>query len=395
MRVRKSTGIIVLLLFFTGSGNKAFCNDSLIHQLLLRLDNIQAYHDPYFAPGVFPAYRKFVVNGRLNKDENIFYSGIIALTLRRIRPQLSPADQIICDTIINRVKLIAHKFKNRLGRETYNFGANDTVKPFFRSGPLTVFNGMMHVADDFDDTSIMQLVLDAPDSVAAIVHSLMQQYTNKDGQLATTTLRGYKKYAAYSVWFGKKMLVELDACVLCNTLYMVQHYNLRWTKADSASLDFLLQIIKTKDYLNHANKLSVYYKTTPVIMFHLARLMSVKPIPMLEALKPQLIADAKEAYKKNDNLLEKIMLRTSLLHWGINMPAEKMAYTGNIINQLEGDDRFVFFIASASATAPKFLVYPLVESGISRINFYCPAYNDCLMLEYLAEQKKFNTAVQQ
>ncbi len=251
---------------------------------------------------------------------------------------------------------------------------------------------MMHVADDFDDTSIMQLALDEPDSTAAIVHALMQDFTNKDGKLATTTLDNYKKFESYSVWFGKKMLVELDGCVLSNTLLMVQHYNLPWTKADSASLDFLVQMIKTRDYINYPHKLSVYYKTTPIILFHLARLMSASHIAVLDSLKPQLIEDTKTEYSKAKTFPDKLLLRTALLRLGVSLPPEAAPPTDDIIKTLEEDEQFVFFIASASATAPKFLVFPLVESGISRINFYCPAYNDCLLLEYLAEQKKFNNS---
>lgn len=364
-----------------------------MHRLLLRINSLQQHNDPYYAPGIFPAYRKMVVNGRIYKDENIFFSGIICLTLKRIKPQLSKHDQAICDSIICRLEVSAHKFKNQSGRPTYNFGANDTVKPFFRSWPLSMLNGYMHVADDFDDTAIMQLVSGAPDSVAAVIHNLMQDYTNKDGELARTALRGYKKFPAYSVWFGKKMLVELDACVLCNTLYMVQAYNLPWTNADAASLDLLVHMVQTKDYLKHANKLSVYYKTAPIIMFHLARLMSVKPMPELEKLKPQLISDATALYKNADNILNKIILRTALLHWGVSLPADAPFYTGNVRDTLENNN-FVFFIASVSATFPKFLAYPLVESGITRINYYCPAYNDCLLLEYLAEQKKYDNSHQ-
>lgn len=390
MRVGKKCIITCLYIWLSCCTVQARSNsDSLMHALLLRINSLQQHGEAYYAPGIFPAYRKMVVNGRVYKDENIFFSGIICFTLRRIKPQLSAADQAICDTIIQRLRAAAHKFKNQSGRQTYNFGANDTVKPFFLSWPLSMLNGYMHVADDFDDTAIMQLALGEPDSVAAAVHALMQGYTNKDGRLARTTLKAYKKYEAYSVWFGKKMLVELDACVLCNTLYMVQAYNLPWTKADSASLAFLVQAVKTGDYLKHPNKLSVYYKTAPAIMYHLARLMSLKPIAALEALKPQLISDATAAYQKAGTMPEKIMLRTALLHWGVSLPAEQAWHTDDIFSALETSS-FVFFIASASATFPGFLVYPLVETGITRINYYCPAYNDCLLLEYLAEQKRYN-----
>lgn len=354
---------------------------------------MQVHHEPYFPQGLFPSYREYARNpGRLKKDENIFFTGLIGFTLKRIRPQLSDNDKLLCDSIINRIAIVAPKFKNQAGRNTYNFWATDTPKIFPNAGWLNLFDKKLALADDFDDTSIMLLALNTTNATAEEVHQLMQHFTNTQAKTAKTTLPVYKNMGAYSVWFGKKMVVELDACVICNTLSMVQTYNLNWTKVDSTSLDFLVRMVENNDYILHPGKIAVIYKTTPIILYHLARLMSIKPIDALEKLKPLLINAALAEYAKAATLPDKIILRTALLRWGVAKEKEDI-FTSDISTAVEQEKDFVFFIANLASTLPAWLAFPLVDSGITRFYFYSPAYNDALLLEYLVEQKKYDTNV--
>ncbi len=370
----------------------SYCNDSLVHQLLLHLNALQVQHDPYFPAGLYPCYRQYAKNRiSVKKDDNIFYTGLVGFTLRRIRPQLNAEDKILCDSIFARIAVVAPKFKNQKGRETYNFWRTDTTKVFPNSGWINMFDKVNALADDFDDTNIMMMVLNQPVSVAAKVHMIMQDFVNGNGQTVKTALRDYKNYAAYSTWFGKKMVIELDACILSNTLYMVQNYNLAWTKADSTSLDFLVHMIEKRDYMKHPGAMSVYYVTSPIILYHLARLMSIKAIPELEKYRHQLISDAMHEYAGTNSLMEKVILRTALLQWGTEPSASETIQADNIIKDTEQSD-FVFFIANLACTLPGYLAYPLVNSGITKFYFYCPAYNDALLLEYIIEQKKYDKA---
>src|SRR6202008_510002 len=112
--------------------------------------------------------------------------------------------------------------------------------------------------------------------------------------------------SAYSTWFGKKMPVVFDVSVLCNVLSFVQLNNLPWTKADSASLELIVKTIQRGDIIKHAVFVSPYYGNTSIILYHLARLMSIKPISRLEQLKPGLISLAQERLHAAGDPLEKI-----------------------------------------------------------------------------------------
>lgn len=126
-------------------------------------------------------------------------------------------------------------------------------------------------------------------------------------------LEDQRNYGAYSTWFGKNFPVEFDICVLANILYFTQRYNIPWTKADSASLELIEKVVSEKKHITNPTDVSPYYSRTPKILYHLARLMSVKPIASLEKYKGQFIEEA-NTYLANkfSNPLKKWMRRVKL-----------------------------------------------------------------------------------
>jgi len=79
-------------------------------------------------------------------------------------------------------------------------------------------------------------------------------------------------------------------------------------------------MLEERKHITAANYIAPHYVTLPVILYHVSRLMAVKPIPELEKLKPQLIEDAKQALLSSDNFLDQVLLSTSLLRWGASPP---------------------------------------------------------------------------
>ena len=381
---------LILLSFLIVASSNIFANDSLISKILLRLEVLQNRYDPYFIQGLFPCYRQYVKNEfTLKKDDNIFFTGIVAYTLYKNKTYLSPENRLICNTILERFRLIAPKFKNTKGRNVYNFWRTDSVKIFPNSGWINWFNKTNSLADDLDDTAILLMALDEPDSSIETIHTLMQDYVNKPDWPVKNTMKEYQQYGAYSCWFGKKMMVEFDVCTIANVLLMVQSKNLAWKTADSASIDLLAHMIERKHHVTAAGIMSVYYKKTAIILYHLARLMSIKPILQLDKYKSQLIEEAKAEYVKTDIFLDKILLRTALLQWGVNLPDESIVLNDDILQTLENTE-YPFFIANLACTMPKNLAYLFVNSGISKFNFYCPAFNEVILLEYIIEQQGFD-----
>jgi hypothetical protein len=351
----------------------------LATRLLQRIEQLQAKESSVFPKGIFPSYRTYVLNKDRDKaDINAFYTGLICFTLRDLKPKLSPAQCVIVDSIIARARPVYDKFKNRKGRPVYNFWPTDTLKIFPNAGWLNLFDKKQSLPDDMDDTVIFLLAQNAPDSTARKVHALMQAYTNLGQGEIRNTYRSYSDIKAYSTWFGKKMPVDFDVCVLSNILNFVQRYKLPWQAGDSASLQLIEKVISERRYMEQATYVSPHYQLSSVILYHLSRLMSVRPIPELEKYRGQLIQDTEDLLAGNRHFMEQVILQTALLRWGVQPPTQ-IIRTDQSLQELTEENNFTFFIANMASILPNPLKQWMAVFG--KFYYDCDAYNNLLLLE--------------
>lgn len=351
----------------------------LVTRLLQRIEQLQAKESSVFPKGIFPSYRTYALNKDRDKaDINAFYTGLICFTLRDLKPKLSPAQCVIVDSIIARARPVYDKFKNRKGRPVYNFWPTDTLKIFPNAGWLNLFDKKQSLPDDMDDTVIFLLAQNAPDSTARKVHALMQAYTNLGQGEIRNTYRSYSDIKAYSTWFGKKMPVDFDVCVLSNILNFVQRYKLPWQAGDSASLQLIEKVISERRYMEQATYVSPHYQLSSVILYHLSRLMSVRPIPELEKYRGQLIQDTEDLLAGNRHFMEQVILQTALLRWGVQPPTQ-IIRTDQSLQELTEENNFTFFIANMASILPNPLKQWMAVFG--KFYYDCDAYNNLLLLE--------------
>jgi hypothetical protein len=351
----------------------------LATRLLQRIEQLQAKESSVFPKGIFPSYRTYALNKDRDKaDINAFYTGLICFTLRDLKPKLSPAQCVIVDSIIARARPVYDKFKNRKGRPVYNFWPTDTLKIFPNAGWLNLFDKKQSLPDDMDDTVIFLLAQNAPDSTARKVHALMQAYTNLGQGEIRNTYRSYSDIKAYSTWFGKKMPVDFDVCVLSNILNFVQRYKLPWQAGDSASLQLIEKVISERRYMEQATYVSPHYQLSSVILYHLSRLMSVRPIPELEKYRGQLIQDTEDLLAGNRHFMEQVILQTALLRWGVQPPTQ-IIRTDQSLQELTEENNFTFFIANMASILPNPLKQWMAVFG--KFYYDCDAYNNLLLLE--------------
>jgi len=359
-------------------------------QLLKRVADLQCKESGVFPKGIFPSYRLYALHkSREKADVNIFFTGLIDMTLQDIWPQLTGSQQNQASQIIKLTLPAFSKFQNKRGRPTYNFWPTDTPKIFPNSGWLNLLDKKQSLPDDLDDTVIMLLALNAADSTATKVHTLMQQFTNRPEKKIQNTFKEYQHIGAYSTWFGVKMPIDFDVCVLSNVLYFVQRYHLDWTAADSASLEFIEKVVTEKKYIQTSEYVSPHYSRTPVILYHLARLMSVKPIVTLEKLKPQLIKEAQDALAHTNQFMDQIILSTSLLRWGVKPPVKEIRFPKSLESLIE-ENSFAFYIGNIGSMLPNPWKKWIVGSYVGKFYYISEAYNNLLVLEYLALKKKYN-----
>ena len=149
----------------------------------------------------------------------------------------------------------------------------------------------------------------------------------------------------------------------------------------------MTRMLEEKKHLTNARYIAPHYVTLPVILYHVSRLMALTPIPELEKLKPQLIEDALQALPRAKNFLDRVLLSTSLLRWGI-APPDLAPLKVNSLEDLVEDDRGAFFIANMASILPNPYKKMVGDMGVGRFYYYSPAYNNILMIENLVWRKR-------
>lgn len=379
--------LLLFLLFFYTNKSNAF-DTTIVTQLLQRIDQLQVKESGVFPKGLFPSYRTYALNqDRQKADINPFFTGLIVFTLDRIKDQLTPYQQKLVEQISSNAKPVFTKFKNRKGRDTYNFWPTDTVQIFPNSGWMNIFNKRQSLPDDMDDTVIILMALKANEKTADNIHLLMQEYINGGKGKINNTFSSISNLPAYSVWFGNRMPVDFDISVLSNVLYFVQEYKLPFTKADSSSVQLIVKILEEKKHITAPSFISPHYGSSEIILYHLSRLMALKPIPELEKFKPLLIQQALELQEKQQPFLLQVLLSSTLLNLGIK-PSLITIKKKQSLTQIIEDEQFSFFIANMASMLPNQLKKSFTDSKLGIFKYYCPAYNNVLLLENIILHQK-------
>lgn len=349
-----------------------------VHRILSDLKSIQFKEGDN--RGLFPSFRQYQFRkGVFKKDGNVFFTALIGWTLRNNLFYFDSVDQKIALSIIDEASRVYPNFRNAKGRPTYNYWKTKPPEIFPNGGLINLLNKEQALPDDLDCTAIAMMAMNADVNTVDSVHRLMQVFVNDHG-LARAMLSRYKYFETYSTWFGRKMPVDLDVCVLTNILVMVNRYGLDYSAADSAAVDLIRTVVEARDYLANADLISGYYQRSPVILYHISRLMQGREYPALEKFRSRLIEDAMSLYKKSGSFMDKVLLSTSLLRWGVR-PPDDVTISSKSFEAFISDNDFVFFIANMGVI----LGYPfnkwISRSGVGRFNYYCPAYNYALLLE--------------
>lgn len=379
--------LLLFLLFFYMNKSIAF-DTTIVTQLLHRIEQLQVKEDGIFPKGHFSSYRTYALNqDRQKADINPFFTGLIVFTLNRIKDQLTPYQQKLVEQIASNAAPSFAKFKNRKGRDTYNFWPTDTAQIFPNSGWMNLFNKQQSLPDDMDDTAIILMALNADKQTASNVHFLMQEYINGAKGKINNTIASISHLPAYSVWFGKKMPVDFDISVLSNVLYFVQAYKLSFTKADSSSIQVIVNILEENKHITEPSVISPHYGSTEIILYHISRLMALNPIPAIENFRPILVQQTQELQQKTQSFLSQVLLSSALLNWGIK-PNEINIQSNQNLKGLIEDESFSFFIANMASILPGQLKKTFTASSLGKFNYYCPAFNNVLLLENIILHQK-------
>jgi hypothetical protein len=369
-----------LLLLLSSRGPST--DSSLVHALLKDIAGRQVSAAGFFRAGAFPSTRVHATRpGLIRPDNNIFFTGLIGLGLRDLQKDLQGPDKALCDSILERMQQAVPFYRNASGRLTYNFWQTDPPLIFPGDPLLRYLNRSHALPDDLDDTAILLLALERGDS-AQVVKSLMEAHANGRSGIVHSSYLRYRKAGAYSTWFGKRMPVDFDFSVLCNVLYWVRANHLSLSAVDSATVDLIRDMVVRELPVKDPAYASPHYARTPVLLYHIGRLLGSFSIPALDTLKPLLIKEARTALTQAKDPMDRVLLSTTLLRLGASdVPPVSLDSLD------EADPEFVFFIASFSDYFRNPFRRVFLHTRFIRYEFQCVAYNRFLLLEYLVLRK--------
>ena len=341
-----------------------------------------------FYPGMFYSYRECGGSPHnYQPDNNIFFTAITAFGLRNMLPHLDPANKNKVENIINKATSTYPCFKNKYGEPFYNFWpTNAQIMP--HSFVFQYLKSVFGQGEDADDAVMVLMSSNADDSTCKILKQRLLQTSNlaTPNRNITSTYKKYRDIPAYSTYLGLRMPVDFDFGVQCNLLYFVYDRHLPFTKQDTATIHLLAEMVKNREYMKAPTYLSPYYVKSSVLLYHLTRLMNAFPIPELEIYKPQLIDDIKNELEKSNNVMDKIILSTSLLRLGAEAPNLDIDSISAFENS--NQKQYIFFQARAAFPYPTPFKQIFLHWSYINYYFYCPAYNKMLWLEYLVERNK-------
>jgi hypothetical protein len=374
----------LFLLFFSASAcpARAGGDSTLISALLRDIAARQQLQTHFFSVGSFPGLRIHASRPSVQRaDNNIFFTGLLGLGLSRVRSDLRGPDSLLCDSVLRAIPESYPRYRNRSGRMTFNFWPSDPPRIFPGDPLLHVLSRSHALADDLDDTAILLDTMDGvPDSTLRQVKTLMEAHANGTSRFLHNYYRRYKKVPAYSTWFGRHMPVDFDFAVLCNVLYWVCRYHLPFDRRDSATAGMLADMVRRGLLTSDPAYLSPHYGRTPVLFYHISRLVGTFSVPGLDSLKPLLVAQIKAALGHTNAYLDRVLLSTSLLRLGVPATAIPLIPLGSI----DEDDRsFVFFIGTFSDYFRNPFRRLFLHNRLIRYEFQCVAYDRFLLLEYL------------
>ena len=273
--------------------------------LLGKIQEIQSKEN-----GLMPSQIVWKGGRKSVEDNNIFFTALSLYTLISIKESLGFEDQRIIGQIFEKAAPVFPKYKSRRGRPTYNFYPNKPEQPFpgFRSFSKLE---MAKLPDDLDCTAFIRMILPASKEEDLQLKKLMVDQS-KNGKSISSTLPQYRKSLAYRSWFAEKMKQDLDVVVNCNVLSFVFQKGLPLDEVDEAAIEFITTVITRNQHLTHGHLVSSYYQEPSLILYHVARLISISNHDLLKKVRDKVLQDLRSLLTRTENSMEKVILLISL-----------------------------------------------------------------------------------
>jgi hypothetical protein len=349
-----------------------------------RISALQSAGSKVYASGLFPSQRIHSTLPYVREDNNIFFSALIVFTLEQLKTQLDDKLQVRIRNIQSAVKSNYQHYLHRTAPDTYNFWKNNPGS-HFPNGLILHRISKMALPADTDDTSLIYLSRSNPAAVKALKGLFETQYQPQAPPSAMTH-PAYTDLRAYPTFLGKRMVREMDACVITNVLLLMFRAKLPLSQIDQDSLEYLCRVLKTGDYLQAPFSVSPHYGNTAVILYHMARLAASFNERHLNELKELVTERLLEESAKETPVMEKLLIKSSLFRLG--QPTSPLHL--DTVESHFGD--FYFFQAGMLTGLQVGLLKHLAAKPIFHLKYRSEAYYWALVLEHLVLAQAYSNS---
>lgn len=346
--------------------------------VLRKIQSLQVVEDSFYDPGLFRSQRIKGNHKESYEDNSLFYSALIANALESMRSKVSDSEKASIDSIVSGVKQIAEKYRSRRGRHTYNFWQTDPDIPH-PSGPDKLNGERYRLPDDFDDTSVIGMLLS--DSLQNLINQEITEYAGSRSDKVKTTFGWFKRSEAYPVWFANKWSQEFDLCVMANVLSFRFQNSVPLDQYDSATIDLIKEAVQTDLHVRKPYLISPFYTRPAVITYHLSRLIEIDRYGFFDSIKIQLIEDIGAIRFDKLSESEKMLLAISQFRM---QSSSDIQIDHDLL--LEEFKEFTFFSANLfSASGGGMFIRRIFKDSrvVPTLYWYCQAHNMALLYEYL------------
>lgn len=375
--MKKGFLLLILLNTYIGLFAAHNFNDTILEKRTLLLNSIgslQNSNPSSSTQGAFPSFRKYFYSATLKEEDNVFFTALVLFNVGQFKAFMSPSELLVFEKMKKNALPYIERFKNQQNKLTYNFWPRNPPQIFPNGGWLNRFNEKFALADDIDDAAITLLALGVQDSLAKAMQEKFGAYRVGLIKPNNSFYKRYQKRPVYNTWLGYKMPKDVDLSVLTNVLLMHTVAKIPLNATDSASLNLIVDLIHENLHVKDPKYVSQHYAHTATILYHVARLMYYSDYPSLLALKPLLLEQSKQLLSKTRFPLEQLLLNTTILRLGGQVPPPNM-------ESLLLENNYPYFVANIASVLNNPMKRIVNKSNLVRFDYYSYAFNLSLLYE--------------
>lgn len=353
-----------------------------VEELLMMLRQLQSKGDSIYPEGIFPSQRFHPFLPYKREDDNLFFTASVVHILQQVKHQFTDSESKIADEIVESAILNYPLFKNKDGLDTYNFWQTKPSRHFPNGMFMHRFKHFQ-IPDDVDDTALVFLTENASKERVVQLRDKLKSHANLAYKRASNPLPKYRDLKCYSTFFGKKMYIEFDICVLSNLMRVIlNHFSEEeLNDYDRDTLQFIIDVIANDEHLSIPFYSAPNYPTTELILYHVARLIPLLPTSYRVRIEARLKSDIEELLV-NSTGMNRILLENSAIKLDSNVISEYQDTA--VLN----DPEFFFFHAGMITAFENSVAQKLASNRFFHLQYASKALNGALLIENLVLKRE-------